>query len=266
MPDLLSFALPELLLARDGAVLTITFNRPESRNALTLPMYDALENIMLAAARDRSLRVIVITGAGGKAFASGTDAAELRKITGPQDALAYEGRGARLVQAIEACGVPCIAAIDGACVGGGVAIAAACDLRIATEHSVFGLPMARTMGNCLSLASCRLLGSIVGASRLKSWMFTAELWPAGRAERYGLLDTVVADAAELSTVVGELAARIETHAPLTLRATKQMIRLMREGGDESAERDIIAEVYGSADFLEGLTAFADKRKPVWTGE
>src|SRR5690606_9425678 len=133
--------------------------------ALTLPMYDHIEAIVRAASTAGETRVIVFTGAGGKAFASGTDVGELKKITSAEQALAYEKRGARLVEAIESCSVPCIAAIDGVCAGGGLAIAAACDLRIATAGSRFGMPIAKTMGNCLSLASCRLLGSLIGAGR-----------------------------------------------------------------------------------------------------
>lgn len=254
----------DLLVTRAGAVVTVTFNRPQVRNALTLAMYDSLESVMLGVQAEDGVRAVVVTGAGGKAFASGTDVAELLKIRDPEQALAYERRGARLVEAIEACPLPTLAVIDGACVGGGLAIAAACDLRLATRASTFGMPMARTMGNCLSLASHALLAALVGAGPLKRMIFTAQLWSAEEAHRHNLVDEVLEDHAALAARGGELAALVASHAPLTLRATKQMLRWLRTA-DAPAEAELVASVYGSADFAEGLAAFAGKRKPRWQG-
>lgn len=253
-----------LTAVRDG-ILTITINRPHARNALTVPMYEQLQVLMRTPEADSSLRVIVLTGAGDKAFASGTDVSCLKQIRTAQDAIGYERRGAELVAAIESCRVPTIAAISGACVGGGLAIAAACDLRLATRQSSFGFPIARTMGNCLSLETHALMASLIGAASLKRLLLTAALWSADEALRGHLVDEVVDDPVALASRAEALARQLSGHAPLTLRATRQMIRWLRHPPAPGEEDALITAVYGSRDFAEGIAAFADKRKPVWQG-
>src|SRR6476619_1309603 len=156
---------------RDG-VAYVTFNRPQARNALTFAMYERLAEICDQANAERSIRAILITGAGDKAFAAGTDISQFRAFDKEQDALDYEARIDRVMNAIERCRVPTIAAINGACTGGGASIAACCDLRIGTRTAKFGFPIARTLGNCLSAANIGRLSALIGATRLKEIIFT----------------------------------------------------------------------------------------------
>jgi enoyl-CoA hydratase len=171
---------------RDG-IGRITFNRPQARNALTFPMYERLAEICEAADTDRALKVLILTGAGDKAFASGTDINQFRAFKSPQDAIAYESRIDRVLGTLEACRVPTIAAITGACTGGGAGIAACCDLRIGTATAKFGFPIARTLGNCLSMSSLGRLTALIGPARVKEIIFTARLVEAPEAASLGLL-------------------------------------------------------------------------------
>ena len=138
--------MPDLIHERRGDVAWITFNRPEARNALTFAMYEELAKICTAANEDKALRVVVIRGAGDKAFASGTDINQFRAFKTPQDALDYEARIDRILTALEQCRVPTIAAIAGACTGGGAAIAACCDLRVAARNARIGFPIVLKAG------------------------------------------------------------------------------------------------------------------------
>ena len=166
---------------RDG-IGRVTFNRPQARNALTFAMYERLAQICDEADGDRAIKVLVVPGAGDKAFAAGTDIAQFRAFTTPQDALDYETRIDRVLGQLETCRVPTIAAIDGACTGGGAAIAAACDLRIGAATN-FGFPVARTLGNCLSMANIARLAALIGPARVKDLIFTARLVGAEEAAR-----------------------------------------------------------------------------------
>src|SRR5438046_8388793 len=152
----------ELLYELRDGVGYITFNRPQARNALTFAMYERLAEICNKANEDRSMRALLITGAGDKAFAAGTDTSQFRAFDKEQDALDYEARIDRVMNAIEKCRVPLTAAIHGACTGGGASIAAACDLRIGSRAIKYGFPVARTLGNCLSMASYSRLDYLVG--------------------------------------------------------------------------------------------------------
>src|SRR5947209_6868586 len=153
MPQPDSMAASDLLYEVEDGIGRVTFNRPQARNALTFAMYERLAQICAAADGDRSLKVLIRSGQGDKAFAAGTDINQCRGFKTPQDALDYESRIDRILSALEACRVPTIAAIAGACTGGGAGIAACCDLRIAAANAKFGFPIARTLGNCLSMAS-----------------------------------------------------------------------------------------------------------------
>jgi enoyl-CoA hydratase len=250
---------------RDG-VGRVTFNRPQARNAFTFEMYERLAQICQQANSDRSIKVLVFQGAGDKAFASGTDINQFRAFTTPQHALDYEGRIDRVLTQLEQCRVPTIAAINGACTGGGAGIAACCDVRIGTKAAKIGFPIARTLGNCLSMSNISRLTALIGPARVKDIIFTARLVGADEAASVGLLSEVVEDLAALQRRADELAALIAGHAPLTLNATKQALaRLQRRLTREEGE-DLILMCYMSRDFREGLDAFLAKRPPHWTGE
>ena len=250
---------------RDG-IGRVTFNRPQARNAFTFAMYERLAQICEQANGDRAIKVLVLQGAGDKAFASGTDINQFRAFKSPQDALDYEARIDRVQTALEQCRVPTIAAISGACTGGGGAIAACCDLRVGTKTTRIGFPIARTLGNCLSMASISRLTALIGPARVKDLIFTARLVGAEEAAAIGLLTEVVEDLAALNARAGALAETVAANAPLTLSATKQALarltrRLTREEGE-----DLILMCYMSRDFREGMDAFLNKRPPQWKGE
>jgi enoyl-CoA hydratase/carnithine racemase len=250
---------------RDG-IGRITFNRPQARNAFTFAMYERLAAICDEVSRDRAIKVLVLQGAGDKAFASGTDINQFRAFTTPQHALEYESRIDRVLTQLEQCRVPTIAAITGACTGGGAGIAACCDLRIGTKSTRIGFPIARTLGNCLSMSSISRLTALVGPARVKDLIFTARLVGAEEAAGLGLLNEIVEDLPALQKRTDELATLIAGHAPLTLNATKQaLVRLTRRLSREEGE-DLILMCYMSRDFREGLDAFLNKRPPKWTGE
>jgi enoyl-CoA hydratase len=254
----------ELLYAISDGIGRITFNRPEARNSLTFSMYERLAEICAGAGKDTSLKVLILTGAGDKAFASGTDINQFRAFKTPQDAIDYETRIDHVLGTLEQCRVPTIAAINGVCAGGGAGIAACCDLRIGTKTAKFGFPIARTLGNCLSAANIGRLSALLGPTRLKEIIFTARLIEAEEAERVGLLNEVVDDGTALAARTDELARLLASHAPLTLRATKQALQRMQPKACE--DEDLILMCYQSRDFREGMDAFLDKRQPQWTGE
>lgn len=250
---------------RDG-IGWITFNRPQARNAFTFAMYERLAAICEQANDDSSIKVLVLRGAGDKAFASGTDINQFREFKTPQDSIDYENRIDRVLTTLEQCRVPTIAAINGFCTGGGAGIAAACDLRIGTRSTKIGFPIARTLGNCLSMSNVSRLTALIGAARVKDLIFTARLVDAAEAAGIGLLGEIVDDLAALDKRADELARLVASHAPLTLNATKQAVaRLQRRLTREEGE-DLILMCYTSQDFREGLDAFLSKRAPQWRGQ
>ena len=253
----------DLLYDVADGIARVTFNRPQARNALTFAMYERLAEICGAIGDDRGVKALIVTGAG-QSFAAGTDIAQFRAFAGPQDALDYERFMDRVLTALETCRVPTIAAVAGACTGGGCAIAACCDLRIAAPDARFGFPMARTLGNCLSLANIARLSALIGAARVTDLLYTARLVEAVEAKAIGLVTEVVADAAGLPERAEALARLVAGHAPLTLRATKEAVRRLRPALAESD--DIILMCYQSRDFREGMEAFLAKRPPEWRGE
>ena len=251
---------------REGGIGWVTFNRPQARNAFTFAMYERLAQICEEADKDKAIKVLVFQGAGDKAFASGTDINQFRAFTSPQDALDYEGRIDRVLGVLEKCRVPTIAAINGACTGGGAGIAACCDLRIGTKTTRIGFPIARTLGNCLSMSNLSRLTALIGPARVKDLIFTARLVGAEEAAAVGLLTEVVEDGAALATRTAEMAQLIAGHAPLTMNAIKQgLARLQRRLTREEGE-DLILMCYMSQDFREGMDAFLNKRPPQWKGE
>lgn len=250
---------------RDG-IGRVTFNRPQARNALTFAMYERLHEICKAVETDPEVRVLLLTGAGEKAFASGTDISQFRAFNKPEDAIEYEGRIDRVLGALEGCIKPTIAAIQGACTGGGAGIAAACDLRIAAANARFGFPVARTLGNCLSMGNYARLLALVGAGRVKDLLLTARLIEAPEALAIGLITEVVADPAQLMARAEAVARLVASHAPLTLRATKEALRRLMARIPPGEGQDLILMCYMSKDFREGLEAFLGKRAPQFRGE
>jgi enoyl-CoA hydratase len=250
---------------RDG-VGYVTFNRPQARNALTFAMYERLAEICNAANQDRSIRALLMTGAGDKAFAAGTDISQFRTFDKEQDALDYESRIDRVMHAIEKCRVPTIAAIHGACTGGGASIAACCDLRIASRAMKFGFPVARTLGNCLSMASYSRLVYLVGPALVKDIVFQARLIEGTEALAKGLVSELHDDQAALMKRAEELTRLVASHAPLTLQATKEAILRLRPTVEHGEGNDLVLMCYMSQDFREGMDAFLKKRKPAWQGK
>ena len=250
-------------LREDGA-LWLTFERPGARNAMTFAMYDELERAAARANDDPAVRALVVTGAGG-AFVAGTDISQFAGFTTAEQAYEYEERMDRVLGALEAVRKPTIAAIAGATTGGGLAIAAACDLRVATAGATFGMPIARTLGNCLALANLVRIASLIGVARTKELVFTARIIGAEEARTAGLLSEVVPDDAALVARVTELVLTVTSHAPLTLWATKEGLRRIRDRLLPDEGRDLVALCYTSEDFREGVRAFMERRRPEWRG-
>jgi len=254
----------EVRYVRDGNVATIIFDRPAARNAMTWRMYEQLADACARMQREDGLRVAVFRGAGGKAFIAGTDIAQFQAFRGGEDGIAYEEKMGTHLAAIEALPLPTLAVIEGFAIGGGLAIAACCDLRIATPGSRFGVPIARTLGNCLSMENYARLVAGFGASRAKRMLLLAENLVAEEALASGFLSEIVA-AAELDRRVSELTERLTHHAPITMRVSKEAIRRLLHA-DLPASDDLSRACYGSDDFRIGMKAFVDKRQPQWTGK
>jgi enoyl-CoA hydratase/carnithine racemase len=256
----------ELLYELRDGVAYVSFTRPQARNALTFAMYERLAEICNNANNDRAIRAILLTGAGDKAFAAGTDISQFRAFDKEADALAYEERIDRVMNAIERCRVPTIAAIHGACTGGGASIAACCDLRIASRTMKYGFPVARTLGNCLSLASYNRLVYLVGPALVKDIVFQARLIEAEEALAKGLVNELCEDQPALLKRGEELARLVAGMAPLTLQATKEALLRLRPKIAHGEGNDLVLMCYMSQDFREGMEAFLNKRKPVWKGK
>jgi enoyl-CoA hydratase/carnithine racemase len=255
----------ELLYEVQGAVGVITFNRPAAHNALTFEMYDRLGEICASAGTDGTLRALIITGAGGRAFAAGTDISLFRDFRSAADGLGYEDRMEKVFNKLERCPVPTIAAIPGICTGGAAVIAAACDLRIATRSLKFGFPIARTLANMLSATNIDRVAALTGVGRAVDMVMTTRLMGAEEALAVGLVNELLDTPEALMSRAHALAAQIATQAPLTMRATKEIVRRLRERASAIDDRDLIALCYGSTDFQEGLDAFLTKRTPKFTG-
>ena len=248
----------------DGIGLA-TLNRPHARNALTFGMYERLAEICANAPTDGTVKAIIITGAGDKAFAAGTDISLFREFGAPKQGIEYERNADEILSRIESCPLPTIAAISGACTGGGAGIAACCDMRIGTRDMKYGFPIARTLGNCLSAATLARLVGRIGEARVVDLLFTSRLVGADEALAIGLVNEIVPDHAALMTRAFALAGQLKEHAPLTMRVTKELLRRIREARPRVADDDLIAMIYTSADFREGLESFLAKRKPQWRG-
>lgn len=250
-------------LGVEGPVASVTFDRPEARNALTWTMYAQLQAICERLRGDATVRVVRFQGAGGEAFVAGTDIAQFQTFTSGEDGVDYERRIDTAMALLESLPMPCVAMVQGWCVGGGLAIATVCDFRIATPESKFGVPIARTLGNCLSPANVARLVSAFGRPRVQRLLLLAELIGADEGLASGYLSAVVpADAIEAETA--RLCSRLAALAPVTQQVSKATLARLAQRELPDAE-DLIRRCYGSEDFREGVQAFVGKRPPQWRG-
>lgn len=249
-----------------GPVAVLTFNRPEARNAMTWAMYESLVRTCDEVDRNDAVRVLVLRGAGGKAFAAGTDISQFQTFQTPEDGVKYEQHISDVLDRLERVKKPTIVQVEGVAVGAGCAIAITCDLRVATPESTFGIPIARTLGNCVAGTAFSRFVDLVGPGYVKDILFTGRLVPAAEAHAIGLVNRVV-PADTIGEAVRDLALGIASNAPLTIQATKEMTRRLMAQRRLTAPdaRDLIELCYTSADFREGVTAFLAKRPPQWTG-
>ena len=249
--------------AVSGRVAAVTFDRPAARNAMTWEMYDTLAEACERIAADSTIRVATFRGAGGEAFVAGTDIAQFRAFGGGEDGVAYEEKIDARIAAIERLPVPTLAIIDGWTMGGGLAIAAACDFRIGTPAAKFGVPIARTLGNCLSMANTARVVAAFGAARAKRLLMLATTIGAEEALNCGFL-TEIASPETIGERAETLCAQLERNAPVTMRVTKEAIRRLRVAGEPEGS-DLIRQAYGSEDFRQGVEAFLAKRPMNWSG-
>ncbi len=242
----------------------MTFNRPEARNSMTLAMYERLYELCGEIDADPEVRCVVFTGAGERAFVAGTDINEFKQMHDANDVLGYEERMDRVFSRLEDVKVPVIAAIRGACTGGGFGIASGCDLRICGPSARFGFPVARTLGNCLSMANYRRLERLLGQTAVKQMVYTADLFDARRMYELGYINEITARDEDVVPRAEVVANQISGNAPLTVATTKEALRRIVRGtpGDD---HELVQRCYLSEDFREGMTAFLEKRPANWKG-
>ena len=255
----------EVIVSREGPVVFLTFNRPEARNAMTWNMYQRLYDTCEEVDKDDSIRVLVLKGAGGKAFVAGTDISQFTKFKDGEDGIRYEKEGELRAGRVGKVTKPVIAQVEGAAVGGGFAICAGADIRIGTPESRFGIPIARTLGNCLSMRNYASVMGVLGASRAREMLLTGRLLSADEALAAGFLHQIV-PADQIEAKVKETAERVASNAPLTMWATKEAMRRIQASLELPDGDDIVRRIYGSDDFKEGVKAFVEKRPPKWTGK
>jgi enoyl-CoA hydratase/carnithine racemase len=244
-------------------MLTVTFNRPERHNAMTWAMYDGLYQACDLADSHDDIAVMVLRGAGEKSFVSGTDISQFGAFSTGADGVAYERRIERVLTRIESMRVPTVAAIRGYCVGAGIAIAAVCDLRVATRSARFGAPIARTLGNCLSMNTYSLLVEHLGRSRTVDLLLRARLISGEEAHAAGFV-CEVCDDDEFDSVLEGVVAPLLSHAPLSMWACKEAVRRLRVSALPNGD-DLVAEVFASSDFHHAVEAFQSKRSTSWAG-
>jgi enoyl-CoA hydratase/carnithine racemase len=251
----------------DGPVLRVTFDRPAQRNAMTFDMYAGLVEACERADADDAVRVVVLRGAGGAAFVAGTDIRQFAGFDGPRG-VAYEAEIDATIGRLLDVRVPVVAAIDGFCIGGGLAIASAADIRVASSDARFGYPIARTLGNTLSARSFALAVRHFGHARTIDMIATARLFDAAEADRAGFVSRVTDDVTGTTQGVVD---RILAHAPLTIAAAKETLRRLHAAVGDVTDADVLERVYGSEDFAAGVAAFTGsasggtRSAPDWKG-
>jgi enoyl-CoA hydratase/carnithine racemase len=247
--------------AIDGSIATLTFNRPHARNALTWDMYDALVDACDRVDASADIRVLVFNGAGG-AFSSGTDISQFTRFDSAEDGIAYERRLDAVVDRVERVTRITIAAVDGVAAGGGCAIALACDFRICSSRARLGVPVARTLGNCLSAANLARLVDRIGVVLASDLLLSGRLLSADELATSGLTTKIV-EAESLADETMAMARDLATRAPSTILATKTLLQRLRDHRRPPDADDIIGACYNSATFREGVKAFIEGRKPEW---
>ena len=246
-----------------AGVASVVFDRPAARNAMTWAMYERLNQICEQLTSDTSVRVVTFRGAGGQAFVAGTDIEQFTTFGSGEDGVAYEKQIDQCIARLESLPMPTVAVIEGWTIGGGLAIATACDFRIASTSSRFGVPIAKTLGNCLSVANLARLSAVFGIPRLKRMLMLAEVLTADEALACGFLLQLV-EPGEIDVNLDKLCERLAALAPLTQSVSKEgLLRLVSH--DLQADEDLIRLCYGSDDFREGVSAFVAKRIPTWKG-
>ena len=248
---------------RDGSA-HVTFDHVAARNAMTVGMYQGLKNICQDLAQNPKVRLAIFRGAGGKSFVSGSDIAQFSDFKTGADGIRYEEGIDDYLTPLATLPIPTIAVIDGMAVGGGIAIASCCDFRIATHDARFGVPIAKTLGNCLSPGNVAWLVAHLGVNIVKRMLLLAEMIPASELQQQGyLLSTHTPE--DLAQVSQDLAGRLMKLAPITQKVSKlTLARLMKNNLPDCS--DLIAECYGSADFHHGVAAFMEGKPPVWSGK
>jgi enoyl-CoA hydratase/carnithine racemase len=257
----------KILSRKDGAVGHLIFNNPERHNAVSLDMWEATEAVVADFKADPAIRAMVVSGAGGKAFVSGADISRFEKDRSTEAAVkSYNIRVERAYAAFHEFPKPTIAMIRGYCIGGGMALAMCCDMRICSDNSKFGIPAAK-LGLGYGFKGIKRLVDVVGPSFAKEIFYTARQFTAEEAERMGLVNRVV-PSDTLEQYVADYTATMAANAPLTVDSVKFIVGEVVKASDErdlAACEAMVQACFASEDYKEGRKAFMEKRKPNFTG-